>query len=888
MSFVSTHGSLPLLIFFSWHFTVSLAQTANNVISSISPTSISAGFTTSVTFTGSSNGDTFSWSAVGAADCSSTTPSTGLTASNEVVSVALGSIGTYKLCYRASGQSDSIEQTGRDLTVVAGTSPSAITISPSAISVNTATSITFTGSASGEKFSWSAAGAASCTGVTPSTGITSTNEVVAGVSFATAGTYRLCYQGIGGSDSVSQTNGILTVSSATSASVISSISPTSISAGYTTSVTLTGSSSGDLYSWSGAGAPDCSSTTPSTALTASNEVVSVLHAGVGTYKLCYRASGNTDSVEQTGRDLTVVAATSATAINLNPESITINTATSITFTGSGNGDKFSWSAVGAADCTGVTPSTALTSTDEVVSVSQSSTGTYRLCFREAGGSDSVSQNSGTLTVVAVTSGTAITISPNVVVSSTATEVTFTGSVYGDTFSWSAQGASDCTGVVPSTLITQADEVMSVTLATGSYKLCWRAVGGSDSVIQTNGAVTASPALSSLVVTSNPDCSTCCSAGANFLSFQLKVNLQTALSTAGDTLTFLALNSGAPVNIFAGTNADLTSSVTTLTDSAGAVTHSGAGKHVTVSTSAANTLVITVESGGDLAAGAVTIALAPAAMAAITTAEQGVYFNIAATGHTGITNKLAYTPYSTVACSDPITFFNGKRTKFWISFGCFTALLRTPDVSILARPLVGPTEDMQWFGTVRLELPDGTPVAEVSVVQSPQKENVTRSGLRQFFHGRELNLALYDGARHVTRSRVPLVNQVPGTVSTLFSSADRRLNGAFYRTRFKHNERKEVVVIETPSVTFHIVGNIAGAEYSDDFDLQQQHRHLDLAFDEAPQGYSKCTGLLPELWEVIPRSAEAELMTVAPSNRSIWALPASAATASEVFACGSGT
>jgi len=83
----------------------------------------------------------------------------------------------------------------------------------------------------------------------------------------------------------------------------------------------------------------------------------------------------------------------------------------VSFTGSSNGDKYQWSAAGAADCTGITPSETLTFTNEVRTITQGTLGTYRLCFRRSGESDSVMQTSGTLTVAAVPTSTPVAGDP---------------------------------------------------------------------------------------------------------------------------------------------------------------------------------------------------------------------------------------------------------------------------------------------------------------------------------------------------------------------------------------------------------------------------------------------------------------------------------------------
>jgi len=103
-------------------------------------------------------------------------------------------------------------------------------------------------------------------------------------------------------------------------------------------------------------------------------------------------------VAQTSGVLTVQAATLANTITIEPSTIPAGVETPVTFTGSGNGDKYDWSDEGA-DCTAKVPSTPLTSANQVVKVTRSA-GTYKLCYTASGKSGSVAQASGVLTVQA--------------------------------------------------------------------------------------------------------------------------------------------------------------------------------------------------------------------------------------------------------------------------------------------------------------------------------------------------------------------------------------------------------------------------------------------------------------------------------------------------------
>merc|ERR1712188_296643 len=120
---------------------------------------------------------------------------------------------------------------------------------------------------------------------------------------ASAGTYKLCVRKSGGSDSVEQSWGTMTVVAATPTNVITG-STASISAGHATDVTLTGTiASGDLVIWT---TGSCGSVTPNVDPTdGTNAVTSMTVASAGTYKLCVRKSGGSDGVEQSGFTLSV-------------------------------------------------------------------------------------------------------------------------------------------------------------------------------------------------------------------------------------------------------------------------------------------------------------------------------------------------------------------------------------------------------------------------------------------------------------------------------------------------------------------------------------------------------------------------------------------------------
>merc|ERR1711871_1028157 len=174
---------------------------------------------------------------------------------------------------------------------------------------------------------------------------------------------------------------------------ITGISPTSISSATATSVQLTGTvGSGDLVIW----ATNCSAATPNVDPNdGTDQSTSYTVTGVGTYKLCLRENGASDSVEKAGITMTVTSQPNKIT-GVTPSTISDNTATDVTLTGTvGTGDLVIW----ATDCSAATPNVDPTDgTDQSTSMTVTPAGTYKLCLRENGASDSVEQTGVSLTV----------------------------------------------------------------------------------------------------------------------------------------------------------------------------------------------------------------------------------------------------------------------------------------------------------------------------------------------------------------------------------------------------------------------------------------------------------------------------------------------------------
>lgn len=183
--------------------------TANNVVTAISPTSITVNTATVITLTGTSgNGDLLDFSATCGAAPTTAVAGTGFDeATITITATATG----LKLCFRKSGQTDAVAQVGIFLDVIAATPNNKITsISPSSMYANSALAITLFGSASaGDKATF----AQDCSTATPNVAVTAGANAATSFTVSSTGTnFRLCYRNDGGSDSVAQDNCFMSVS----------------------------------------------------------------------------------------------------------------------------------------------------------------------------------------------------------------------------------------------------------------------------------------------------------------------------------------------------------------------------------------------------------------------------------------------------------------------------------------------------------------------------------------------------------------------------------------------------------------------------------------------------------------------------------------------------
>merc|ERR1712110_706144 len=106
--------------------------------------------------------------------------------------------------------------------------------------------------------------------------------------------------------------------------------------------------------------------------------------------------------------------------------------------------------------------------------------------------------------------------------------------------------------------------------------------------------------------------------------------------------------------------------------------------------------------------------------------------------------------------------------------------------------------------------------------------------------------------------------------TNFASADWSFKG-IVRTeptaiaRTHGNLVVEYVCFESPSITACVYASHAGNEFPDDMEMQKKYMHLDFTITSTLVPLSEYTGILPELWGVIPMSERVQAMTKPPSS-----------------------
>lgn len=768
-------------------------------ITAISPTTATTGDTITFTFTGASTSDLASF---GTPDCTSTTPSVniGSGSASFTVPAASGASTTYKVCYRANGFADSIEQTtgGVTLTSLSATAGNAITaISPTSGTDGDSLTFTFTGATAGDLAILATSG--SCASATPSVAIGSGSASMTVPSAGGSTTdYVLCLRKSGGTDSVQQSSLVFTSVVATSATAITANTPTSATVGGSVAITFTGATAGDLAALAATG--NCGSVTPSVAIGSGSGTFTIPAAGT-TYKICLRRDQGSDSVEQTtaGVEVASVTATSGSRITgMDVTQGTVGQSVTITFTGALTGDL----AVLAPNCASATPSVDIGSGSAAMPVNHA--GSLKLCLRKSGGSGSVEQTGApAFTGYVATSATRISAmsvpavgSMSTSISATAADsvtISFTGHSTGDLAIFTASG--NCGSVTPNVNIGSGSAAFTIP-SVGSYVLCVRANGGIDSVEQTGLSLTSVAATSATHIT------------AIDLA-QITVGVPTAITFTGAGVGDTA--------VFALTG-DCGISTPNLNIGGGSAT-------VTIASQNDFKLCVRAAGGSDLVEQ--------------TTAGVGLHSH-----HLG------------VAGHDPIARFGDRVVEFELPPGQLTPLLQTPDLSLHGETFEGGGSWEQWFNKMVLMSPGGDRWLQMSIKKDLLSFNRSKLPSGSF---ESLEVQLGHGNLSNPWATTVLTKtdtQIPFGFLGLhvrFRKMERHWkNGVQFPTIGQAS--RECIDVAGEVIHFYICSAPAN-EYTGGWQryLSIQYAHLDIAVLEVTNS-SAVEGLFPELWGMKPVSA----------------------------------
>lgn len=235
--------------------------------------------------------------------------------------------------------------------------------------------------------------------------------------------------------------------------------------------------------------------------------------------------------------------------------------------------------------------------------------------------------------------------------------------------------------------------------------------------------------------------------------------------------------------------------------------------------------------------------------------------------------------ASAVAGDPITFYNGTKSKFWIPMQPrFVPLLQTPEVHLLASALQGPEEDLQWFDRFLVTLPDGARVLEVGVRRQHLELTSNRSTRQRSFRQggfQQLEVILGNDTRPLDVFKQGSFTVSGGSVTLAIAARHS------YPPRFHGTPRTEYVHVQTESISFVLYGSHAGQEFPDNFTAQAKYVHMDLYCIEMV-GEESYAGVLPEIWGIQPMSEEVRTMLLPPSQRRKEA--ACSETASRVTSC----
>ena len=341
-----------------------------------------------------------------------------------------------------------------------------------------------------------------------------------------------------------------------------------------------------------------------------------------------------------------------------------------------------------------------------------------------------------------------------------------------------------------------------------------------------------------------------SVGVN--SFSLTIP-ETALSGA-DTLVVKASNSVGQAPLSAGQSEVyclVCTTTTTTTATSSSSTASASTSTQTMSTTTFSTMSTTATTTTATSSSSTASASTSTQTMSTTTFSSGTSKTQTTTSQTTSSFSVGANGQPLAVVSDPITWYHGKKTKFWFPPGELLPFLETPELTVWASTFTGPTIDYQWFD--RFVITDaGRPAKEAVDVQVlrpvPGANRSRRLG--------DFNQLYISMGGKALRHRV----------AHLFAAAGIKVGIGTRRSGPQaQSPLLEFVIVETASVSFMIHASPAGTEFPDDIQKQVENMHLDwINLDMSPNG--RFSGILPQIWGMQPRSPEVESMLIAPSKQ----------------------
>jgi len=218
----------------------------------------------------------------------------------------------------------------------------------------------------------------------------------------------------------------------------------------------------------------------------------------------------------------------------------------------------------------------------------------------------------------------------------------------------------------------------------------------------------------------------------------------------------------------------------------------------------------------------------------------------------------------IAAGDPVTHYRGKKIKFWLPNYQMMPMLRTQSIQVHASTFPGETCDLQWFDRFVLSSLSGQALVTVNVQRGIANRTEARMGVFQQLEitmpGSSEPLRALERPRYGNKDKKEMYQDYGGNQGSVRIRIGQTASQNSVRKTF--SQQFEYVYVETPELAFTICPAHANVEFPSDRVKALRYAHLDLLILEM-RGETTFTGILPQLWGVLPLSEEVEAMTAPP-------------------------